>query len=207
VRRAATDLDTRVSDRKPSAFIGAPTNLVLERTIDGEVPVDEYETLSSRSSASSAAVGQASTLGRSLVWTMHGVDRRRVSTRTVQITSRRAMAARRSGWRSRSVSSPGPVRRLYGRPRWRHVGDRDGDRDGGVPLRPGRRGLIGGMVAGSYVLARTIFGRMVRSRGERMQRLMSRLAEHVGGDGGAHLRGEPPRRASRARPGRLTREP
>jgi predicted lipid-binding transport protein (Tim44 family) len=40
-------------------------------------------------------------------------------------------------------------------------------------------GLIGGMVAGSYLLARTIFGRMVRERGERMQQLMSRLAEHV----------------------------
>jgi predicted lipid-binding transport protein (Tim44 family) len=40
-------------------------------------------------------------------------------------------------------------------------------------------GLIGGMVVGSYVLARTIFGRVVRDRGERMQRLMSRLAEQV----------------------------
>jgi predicted lipid-binding transport protein (Tim44 family) len=39
--------------------------------------------------------------------------------------------------------------------------------------------LIGGFVAGSYALARTIFGRMARGRGERMQRLMSRLAEHV----------------------------
>ena len=40
VRRAATDLDTRVTDQKPSAFIGAPTNLALERTIDGEIPID-----------------------------------------------------------------------------------------------------------------------------------------------------------------------
>ena len=40
-------------------------------------------------------------------------------------------------------------------------------------------GLNGGMVSASYLLARTIFGRTVRSRGERMQRLMSRLAEHV----------------------------
>ena len=38
VRRAASDLDTRVTDRQPSAFFGAPTGLVLERTIDGEVP-------------------------------------------------------------------------------------------------------------------------------------------------------------------------
>jgi predicted lipid-binding transport protein (Tim44 family) len=40
-------------------------------------------------------------------------------------------------------------------------------------------GIIGGMVSASYLLARTIFGRTVRTRGEQMQRLMSRLAEHV----------------------------
>ena len=73
VRRAATDIDTRVSDQKPSAFIGAPTNLVLERTIDGEVPVDEYETLVLEMQRELGGVGQASMLGRSLVWTMQGV--------------------------------------------------------------------------------------------------------------------------------------
>ena len=44
LRRAASDLDTRVTDRQPSPFLGAPTVLVLERTIDGEVPADEFET-------------------------------------------------------------------------------------------------------------------------------------------------------------------
>jgi len=44
---------------------------------------------------------------------------------------------------------------------------------------PVAAGLIGGMIGASYLLARTIFGRMVHGRGERLQRLMSRLAEHV----------------------------
>ena len=45
IRRAAADLDTRVTDRTPSRFLGAPTTLRLERTIDGEVSPDEYEAL------------------------------------------------------------------------------------------------------------------------------------------------------------------
>src|SRR4249920_3279948 len=43
VRRAAEDLDTRVTDQTPNRFLGAPTLLRLERTIDGEVSADEYE--------------------------------------------------------------------------------------------------------------------------------------------------------------------
>ena len=43
VRRAAADLDTRVTDQTPNRFLGAPTALRLERTIEGEVPAEEYE--------------------------------------------------------------------------------------------------------------------------------------------------------------------
>ena len=86
VRRAASDLDTRVTDRQPSAFLGAPTALVLERTIEGELPADEYEALVLEIQRELGGVGSASTFGRSLQWTMRGVDRRRVSSRTVQVT-------------------------------------------------------------------------------------------------------------------------
>jgi len=180
VRRAATDLDTRVSDRKPSAFIGAPTNLALERTIDGEVPVDEYETLVLEIQRELGGVGQASTLGRSLVWTMQGVARRRVSTRTVQIT-----VTPRNG--RTTIRMEEPLGQFAGGLFGGLMGGLGGGTSG-IAMGIGMgvfhsalvaTGLIGGMVAGSYVLARTIFGRTVRSRGERMQRLMSRLAEHV----------------------------
>jgi hypothetical protein len=40
-------------------------------------------------------------------------------------------------------------------------------------------GIWGGVVAGSYLLARTIYGRMARGRGEALQTLMSRLVEHA----------------------------
>ena len=180
VRRAATDLDTRVSDQKPSAFIGAPTNLALERTIDGEIPVDEYETLVLEIQRELGGVGQVSTLGRSLVWTMQGVDRRRVSTRTVQVT-----VTPRNG--RTTIRMEEPLGQLAGGLFGGLMGGLGGGTSGiamgigmGVFHSPSIAvGLIGGFVASSYVLARTIFGRMVRGRGERMQRLMSRLAEHV----------------------------
>lgn len=180
VRRAATDLDTRVSDQKPSAFIGAPTNLALERTIDGEIPVEEYETLVLEIQRELGGVGQVSTLGRSLVWTMQGVDRRRVSTRTVQLT-----VTPRNGRTTIRIEEP--LGQLAGGLFGGLMGGLGGGTSGiamgigmGVFHSPSVAvGLIGGMVSASYLLARTIFGRTVRNRGERMQRLMSRLAEHV----------------------------
>ena len=180
VRRAATDIDTRVSDKKPSAFIGAPTHLVLERTIDGEVPVDEYETLVLEMQRELGGVGQASMLGRSLVWTMQGVQRRNVSTRTVQVT-----VTPRNG--RTTIRMEEPLGQLAGGLFGGLMGGLGGGTSG-IAMGIGMGvfdsaaiavGLIAGMVTGSYVLARTLFGRMARGRGERLQRLMSRLAEHV----------------------------
>ena len=180
VRRAASDLDTRVSDRKPSPFIGAPTNLVLERTIDGEIPMDEYESLVLEIQREIGGVGQVSTLGRSLVWTMQGASRRRASTRTVQVT-----VTPRNG--RTTIRMEEPLGQLAGGLFGGLMGGLGGGTSG-ISMGIGMgvfhsalvaSGLIGGMVVGSYVLARTIFGRVVRDRGERMQRLMSRLAEQV----------------------------
>ena len=66
VRRAATDLDTRVTQQEPSRFIGAPTNLHLERTIEGEVPEDEYIYLSDQPFSMPSAAPPNLTRGRSL---------------------------------------------------------------------------------------------------------------------------------------------
>jgi hypothetical protein len=180
VRRAATDLDTRVSDRKPSAFLGAPTNLVLERTIDGEIPPDEYETIVLEIQRELGGVGQASTLGRSVVWTMQGVSRRRVSSRTVQVT-----ITPRNGRTTIRMEEPlgqfagGLFGGLMGGLGAGTSGIAMGIGMGVFHSAPVTVGIIGGMISASYLLARTIFGRTVRTRAERMQRLMSRLAEHV----------------------------
>ena len=179
VRRAASDLDTRVTDRQPSPFFGAPTALVLERTIDGEVPVEEYEAIVLEIQRELGGVGSASGLGRSLVWTMTTHNHRRAATRTVQVT-----VTPRNGRTTIRVEEP--LRPLAGGLFGGVMGAGLGS--GGIVLgigmslfdsMPVALGLVGGAVGASYLLARTIFGRMVHSRGERLQRLMSRLAEHV----------------------------
>ena len=179
VRRAAADLDTRVTDQQPSAFFGAPTTLVLERTIDGEVPTEEYEAIVLEIQRELGGVGSASGLGRSLVWTMTTHNHRRAATRTVQVT-----VTPRNGRTTIRVEEP--LRPLAGGLFGGVMGAGLGS--GGIVLgigmslfdsMPVALGLVGGAVGASYLLARTIFGRMVHSRGERLQRLMSRLAEHV----------------------------
>ena len=180
VRRAASDLDTRVTDREPSAFLGAPTALVLERTIDGEVSPDEYEAIVLEIQRELGGVGAGSTLGRTLVWTMSGVERRRASTRTVQVT-----VTPRNG--RTTIRMEEPLGHLAGGLFGGLMGGLGGGTSGisfGIGMGvfhsvAASVGMIGGMIGLSYLLARTIFGRMVRSRGERLQRLMSRLAEHV----------------------------
>ena len=40
-------------------------------------------------------------------------------------------------------------------------------------------GLAGVAIGGSYLLARTIYGKVVRGRGEKLHEVMSRLVEHA----------------------------
>ncbi|HEU4719757.1 MAG TPA: hypothetical protein VFS59_00225 [Gemmatimonadaceae bacterium] len=180
VRRAASDLDTRVTDRQPSPFLGAPTTLVLERTIDGEMPVEEYETVVLEIQRELGGVGSASTLGRSLVWTMQRDPGPRARTRTVQVT----ITPRNGRTTIRMEESLGQLAGgLFG-----GLMGGLGAGTSGIAMGIGMGvfdsaaitvAIIAGMVSGSYMLARTIFGRVVTGRGERLQHLMSRLAEHV----------------------------
>jgi hypothetical protein len=180
VRRAANDLDTRITDQSPSRFVGAPTRLTLERTIDGEIPTDEYETLVLEMNRVLGLVGSASILGRTLQWTAQGVDRRRVSTRTVQIT-----VTPRHGRTTIRIEEP--LGALAGGLFAGLMGGLGGGMMGpafGIGLGAFNSGsvavaLMAGGVSGSYLLARTIFGRMVRRRGESHQELMSRLVERA----------------------------
>ncbi|HEV7993277.1 MAG TPA: hypothetical protein VGP25_15745 [Gemmatimonadaceae bacterium] len=180
VRRAATDLDTRVTDQKPSPFVGAPTRLRLERTIDGELPADEFEPMVLEMQRIVGQVGSASTIGRTLQWTAYGVDRRRVSTRTVQV-----IITPRNGRTTIRIEEP--LTQLAGGLFGGLMGGMGGGLSGaavGVGMGAFHSGsvtvgLIAALVSGSYLLARTIFGRMAQRRGEELQELMSRLVEHV----------------------------
>lgn len=180
VRRAATDLDTRVTDRKPSAFVGAPTTLSLERTIEGEIPPDEFEPMVLEMNRVLGLVGTATTLGRSLQWTVTGMGRRRASTRTLQVT-----VTPRNG--RTTIRMEEPLGQLAGGLFAGLMAGLGGGLSGpamGIGLGAFHSGsmavaLIASAVSGSYLLARTIYGHIVKGRGEALQELMSRLVEHV----------------------------
>jgi len=180
VRRAAADLDTRVTDQTPNRFLGAPTVLRLERTIDGEVPADEYEQLVLEIQRQLGEVGSATTIGRSLQWTVQSAARRRVSTRTVQVTisPRNGRTTIRIEERLGGLAG-GLFGGLMG-----GLGGGSGGISAGIGLgalhsAAAFASIWGGVIAGSYLLARTIFGRVARGRGEALQNLMSWLVEHA----------------------------
>jgi serine/threonine protein kinase len=77
VRGAARSLDARAMPPAPPAeppkrnrLLGAPTRLLFERVVDGEVPDAEYPLLVDEIRRVLRNVGQVSQLGRSFAWTM-----------------------------------------------------------------------------------------------------------------------------------------
>jgi serine/threonine-protein kinase len=77
VRSAARSLDARATPSAPPAeapkqnwFLGAPTRLVYERIVDGEVPDAEFPLMVDEIRRLLRNVGQVSQLGRSFAWTM-----------------------------------------------------------------------------------------------------------------------------------------
>ncbi len=180
VRRAAADLDTRVTDQTPNRFLGAPTVLRLERTIDGEVPADEYEPMVLEMQRVLGGVGTASTLGRTLQFSMTGRHRHHATGRDVQVT----VTPRNGRTTIRIEETLGPLAGGL-------FGGVMGGMGGGL-MGPGiaigaaafhsaimAAGLAGVAIGGSYLLARTIYGKVVRGRGEKLHEVMSRLVEHA----------------------------
>jgi predicted lipid-binding transport protein (Tim44 family) len=125
-------------------------------------------------------VGSAATLGRSLQWTMSSGSNRRNSSRNVQV-----MISPRNGRTTIRIEEP--LSALAGGLFGGLMGGLGGGLSGpalGIGMGAFHSGsislaLIATAVSGSYLLARTIFGRIAHGRGERLQELMSRLAEHV----------------------------
>ncbi len=187
VRRAAANLDTRVSDVKPSRFFGAPRTLVLERTIDGEVPVDEYEMLALTIQRTLGGLGTASTFGRTMQWTTAPSGRRRGSMRVVQVT-----ITPRNGVTTIRIEEPLQQVAIA-----LFVGSMGGVGMGLMPLIGVGAGTLGAsaigpggavafavagvatFIGGLYGAARFAFGRIVRARSEKLHGLMSELVGQV----------------------------
>jgi hypothetical protein len=70
VRRAATELSLRQARRdRFSPGIGGPRTILLEVTLDGEIPVPAYEYVIEAVRRQTGELGVASLIGRSLTWT------------------------------------------------------------------------------------------------------------------------------------------
>ncbi len=181
VRRAAADLDTRNSTSPHSRFLGAPSLVAMERTIRGEVSVDEYEPIVEELRRAFNDNGFISTLGRSLAWTStpfgHGPHHGARSV-SVTVSPRNGNTIIRAEESLRGVAG-GLFGGLMGGVGGGTTGATMGIGIGVLHSALAAGGLWVSVLGGSYLLARTIFGRVARKRGDRLRAVVDRIAEHV----------------------------
>ncbi len=209
VRRAAAevgDAGTTGAAAAPltggSRFLGAPTVLRAERIIDGELAVDEFETLLDEIRSTFNDVGSFSTLGRTLAWRsspgMHG--RHGGGARQINVTI--VIRGGQTGIRveeSTGQFAGGLFGGLMG-----GLGGGGGSIAMGIGIGALHSalavlGIWGAFIGGSYGLARTIFVTTSRRRAAALAALADRLAEYVQGA----VTPAGPRRLSPAAPERL----
>jgi serine/threonine protein kinase len=180
IQRAARQLDATPSVAPAPAkgagafWLGRPTVIAIEHEVDGELPPSVYEELVEEIQGSLGTVGQASTFGRSLTWnTVHagaGVGRALQVRVTVRGGTTRIHVQERLGELAGG---------LFG-------GIMGGGGGGGLGMIMGLGfALFGGgpevgvlavgWVGGMYGLARTIFGRVARTRSTQLTALADRL--------------------------------
>jgi hypothetical protein len=181
IRQAAHGLDRPSETSRPSPWVGAPTHLVFERVIDGEIPVDDFEPLINEIRRTFGDNGIPSVLGKTLAWTSsYQGGRRRNNGRmvNVNIVSRSGVTTIRVEEEMRNVAGA-----LFGG----LVGGGGGGTTGiTVGLGMGyfhsaaiAAALWFGMAGACYTLARTIFFRMTTRREKELRELTSRLEEQI----------------------------
>ncbi len=182
VERAARDLEQPRRSDPPAAsgigevFLGAPTMIRIDRTLDREVATSSYEDLVAEIQLTLGSVGQVGTLGKSLTWsTAHsspGVERAIMVTVTPRRGSTRIRVEERFGQLAGG---------LFG-------GILGGGGGGGLgavlgvtlgAFQSGTAAAIGAVtwVTGAYFLARGIFARQAKKRTRQLEELTTRLVE------------------------------
>jgi hypothetical protein len=186
VRAAARSLEPRPTPAGPPPepaeeppkknwFLGAPTRLVFERVVDGELPEPEFPLLVDEVRRVLRNVGQVSHLGRSFAWTM---VRTGGSTRSVEV-----VVAVRGGVTRIAVQEPlgNLIGGVYG-----GIGGGMGGGGAGPLIAILTEGL--GMadpviavavplwLAAALATARTVYYYAVRQRSRELERLAGRLA-------------------------------
>jgi hypothetical protein len=182
IRRAAQTLD-RVGEEanRPSPWAGAPTRLVFERVIDGEVSPDEYENIIDTVRRTFDDNGMPSVLGRTLAWTSSmRAGRRRSHGRqiNVNVVSRGGLTTIRVEEELRNIAGA-----LFGG----LVGGGGGGTtviSMGIGLGAFHSAALAGLLwvgiaGGFYTLARTIFTHTSEKREKQLRDLVNRLEEQV----------------------------
>jgi hypothetical protein len=181
IRRAALSLDSPSTVNRPSIWAGAPTRLVFERVVDGEVSPEMFETLVDEIRRTFGDNGMPSVLGRSLAWTssLRGGRRRSVGRQIdVNIVPRGGVTTIRVEEELRNLAGS-----LFGG----LVGGGGGGSTGisigigmGVFQSAALAGLLWvGVAASFYALARTIFSHQSAKRERQLSGLIDRLEEEV----------------------------
>jgi hypothetical protein len=180
IRRAAQSLDRPEAVNRPSPWAGAPTRLVFERVVDGEISPDDYEQLVDTIRRTIGDNGIPSVLGKTLSWTTRSDARRRGNSRhvDVNIVARRGVTTIRVDEELRNLAGP-----LFGG----LVGGGGGGTTGitmGIGMGHFHSVPIAAMMwlgtaGGFYLLARAIFGYQARKRESQLRDLIGRLEEQV----------------------------
>lgn len=181
IRRAAQGLDRPADTNRPSPWAGAPTRLVFERVVDGEISIEAFEPLVNEIRRTFGENGVPSVLGRTLAWTSASPGGRRHSRgRQIDVS-----IASRGGVTTIRVEEE--LRNLAGALFGGLVGGGGGGTTGitfGVGMAlfqsPGLAAMAWVAVAGGfYALARSLFARASEKRETQIKELINRLEEEV----------------------------
>ena len=182
VRRAAQSLEHHTeTTNRPSPWLGAPTTLVFESVVDGEIGSDDYEALVNEMRRTFGDNGVPSVLGRTLAWTSKTVGGRRHSRGRdidISIISRGGVTTIRIEEELGNVAAPLFAGLMAG-----GAGGTTGITVGLAMATFGSAALAGGLwvlvAGGFYALSRGIFKGIVAKRERPLRDLLSRLSDQV----------------------------
>jgi hypothetical protein len=176
VRDAAVALEreTRTPALPGASLLGAPMRLELERTVEGDIPAGAYETLAETIRATIPNPGYVSTLGKSFEWNSANPQR----ALRVTVTPRAGRTVIRIEERFGNLVG-GLFGGIVGGVGGGGGGTAMGVIGGALHNIPAAVAAAGVALVGSFLLARTIFRKVVRYRSAELRRLLDALAEQA----------------------------
>jgi len=171
---AALERETRTPALPGASLLGAPMRLELERTVEGEIPAGASEALAETIRATIPNPGYVSTLGKSFEWNSANPQR----ALRVTVTPRAGRTVIRIEERLGNLVG-GLFGGIVGGVGGGGGGTAMGVIGGALHNIPAAVAAAGVALVGSFLLARTIFRKVVRYRAGELHRLLDALAERA----------------------------